>query len=218
MNQAIRKNSGAVMEEYDKEYYIGVGVRAALRAFRYITRPGESPVAYFGGAHRPKTPRRSKTRPRTQVMHAVATRPSGTSKPNMLDRQELTGHIHRAIAELEPLEFLWIQYRYRPEGLARAQHGENFHRAYFARYESEFLQECKTGTRRMVRYLVAVAMDNEANPWRRTVRPDGSDINIRNWNKTYRPHWHRVCADISGLDATALYELGVKMEKIGPVA
>lgn len=208
---------GAGMEA-DRQYYIGVGRNAALKAFRHIRQRGESPVAYFDGAHRPDTPRRTPTKPRQYVMHAVETRPSGSSKPNLVDKQSLDGAVHRAIAELEPMQFQWIQYRYRPDGLARTQHGAAFQREYFRRYEAEHLQGCKTGTRRMVRYLISVAMDNEGNPGRRAAQPDGYDASPRNWNKTYRPHWHRICAELSKLDADALFQLGQKIDKSEPIA
>lgn len=204
--------AGAHMEA-DRQYFIDVGRRAVIKAFRHIRQRAESPVAYFDGAHRPDTPRRTPTRPRRFVMHAVATRPSGTSRPNLVDKQTLDGAVHRAIAELEPLEFLWVQYRYRPDGLARVQHGDNFLRRYFERYQSSHLVNCKTGTRRMVRYLISVAMHNETNPHQRAAQPDGYDTSPRNWNKTYRPHWHRICAELTKLDSDALYSLGLLVDK-----
>lgn len=214
MTAAVQITTGAGMEA-NREYFIGVGRRAALKAFRHDRRYSESPIAYFDGAHRPKAPKRTASKPRTQVMHAVATRPSGYSKPNLVDNQAITGFIHRAIAELPPLEFLWVQYRYRPEGLARTQHGENFLRDYFRQYDATRLVGCKTGTRRMVRYLISVAMENESHPARREVRPEGHDIETRNWNKTYRPHWFRVCAEISAIDSSAMYHLGLMVDREG---
>jgi len=202
---------------------INEGRSAVHRAFHHWALPKESPIAYFDGAHRPKQPRRSKSRPRTQVMHAVATRPSGYSKPNLVPGQQITGHTHRAIAELEPLQFLWIQYRYRPWGSARTAHGEHFQRDYFRRYAAEHLQGCKIGTRRLVRYLIAVAVDGGGKQDSGFLPlgydlPAGIDINRRNWNKTYLPHWRRICLDITTIDNEALFEVGEKVGGSGPIA
>lgn len=178
------------------------------RAFQHDPIPGESPVAYFSGQHKPKKERR-RGGGKHQV-HATASRPPKFSRPNLIGRQLLTGAIHRVIADLDPIQFLWIQFRYRTPGVAKTNHGHKFLREYFRQYEERHLVGCKAGTRRMVRYLIAIAMEDDRKP-RREVAPDGADIERRNWNKTYRPHWHRVCLGLADLDAAALAEIGQKL-------
>lgn len=178
------------------------------QAFSHETIPGESPVAYFSGQHRPPAAKRKAGTKRPA--RATASRAPKFSNPVLVGRQLLTGRIHRVIAELPPLEFLWIQFRYRAPGVARANHGHKFLREYFLDYEREHLAGCKAGTRRMVRYLISIAMEDGGQP-RRDVAPDGEDIDRRNWNKTYRPHWHRVCVGLADLDASALEKIGQKV-------
>lgn len=210
---------GCVAENNDREYFISQGRQAVRLAFGHARRDEESPIAYFDGSYRPKAPKRTATRPRTQVMHAVATRPSGYSRPALIDRQPITGHIHRAIAELDPLQFLWVQYRYRPPGSARMAHGEHFRRDYFRRYEAEHLQGCKTGTRRIVRNIIAVAMvKGRAFTTPQSAMAYAPDMSQAAWNKTYRPHWLRVCSDLANIDADALYEVGIKTPSSGCIA
>lgn len=177
-------------------------------AFTHEAIPGESPVAYFSGQHRPKKERRKAGRKHT--VHATASRPPKFSHPNLVGRQLLTGKIHRLVAELDPLEFLWVHFRYRAPGVARSDLGHKFLREYFRAYEGVHLVGCKAGTRRMVRYLISIAMQDDLHP-RRDVAPDGGDVDRRNWNKTYRPHWHRVCLGIEELDACALEKIGQKL-------
>lgn len=221
MNLAI-KIPGVLVDANVRAVIISEGRAAVESAFRHWQRPGESPVAYFGGAHRPTQPRRSKARPRTQVMHAVATRPSGRSKPPIPD-QPIAGFVHRAISELPPLEFVWVQYQYRPWGSARKAHGESFLREFFARYSADHLTGCKTGTRRMVRYLIAVAMDDNYDRDKGFLPqhydlPPGFDIDRRNWNKTYLPHWRRICTGLRAIDNEALYKIGEKVGEKGAIA
>ena len=137
-------------------------------------------------------------------IHATQTRASGYSRPVLLDRQVLTGYIHRAIADLDPMAFLWIQYRYRSPGIARTNHGENFRRDYFDQYNAEHLTRSKTGTRRIVRTMISIAMECGANPDQK-IEPQGFDIDRRNWNKTYRPHFRQICDELKSIDERALF-------------
>ncbi len=156
-------------------------------------------------------------------MHAVATRPSGRSKPPIPD-QPISGFVHRAMSELPAMELLWVQYQYRPWGQARTDHGVSFRREYSRRYESDHLKACRTGTRRMARYLIAVAM--ERNRWQEHSSylpsscdlPAGYDIDRRKWNRTYLPHWRRICLDILTIDNEALYKIGEKVGGGAPIA
>lgn len=179
-------------------------------AFTFDAIPVQSPTAHFAGQHRPKQARRKPGGAVKHQVHATASRAPQFSRPNLRNTQQLTGYIHRCIAELDPLEFAWLQYRYRQPGVARDDHGLYFQRAYFQAYEENHLVNCKTGTRRMVRYLISVAMENEARP-RRKIKPDWGDVDPRNWNKTYRPHWQRVCLEIAEIDAMALLKIAQRI-------
>ena len=200
----------------DEEETIEVGRMAALRAFSMPRVLGDSALAHFSGQKRPEQPRR-KRRQGTHELYAKATRAHGFSRPPLPPSHLIAGNIHRAIADLEPLQFLWVQFAYRPPGLARTQHGKKFLRTYFEQYQRANLSGCKTGTRTMVRYLISVAMANTSRP-ERAVYPMGEDINPRNWNKTYRPHWIAISHEIYLLDRGAVLALGQKLGEITPIA
>lgn len=204
----------------DQAEVIRRGRTAVFKAFRAWYIPAASPTSYFSGQKRParqalprglppalKEERKLRRLMGYDEVHATASRTAGKSRPNVHPAQTMDGAVHRAISGLDPIEFLWVQYCYRPPGVARTTHGENFFREYFKRYQTSHLKHCGTGTRRMVRYLISVAMENEANPFRE-VKPKGADIDRRNWNKTYRPHWFRICLEISNIDSSALYKVG----------
>lgn len=191
-----------------REYYIRVGEEAARKAFGHRERYNESPIAYFDGAHRPQAQRRTATRQRVHVTHATATRKSGASKPPVHEDQIMNGRTHRAIADLEPLQCAWVQYRYRKPGEARTGHGESFRRAYFEIYSADNLKGCKKSTRYIAQYLIAFVMQG----CRGDPKPDGADIDPQSWRKTYKPHFMRIKAEIAEIDAEAMHRLGVEIE------
>jgi hypothetical protein len=192
-----------------REHYIRVGKDAAWEAYGHRERYNESPISYFDGAHRPQAQRRTATRRRVHLTHATATRNSGSSKPPLPEDLVMQGGTLRAIADLSPLQCTWVQYRYREPGIARTERGESFRRAYFELYNAENLKGCKTGTRRMARYLIVFVMEG----CRGDPRPDGADIDPQNWNKTYKPHFTRIKAEIAEIDSDAMHQLGLSVAK-----
>ncbi len=185
---------------------IGDARKLVRSAFTHHAIPGSSPIACFGGQHRPKAEKRRPGVAARHQVHATATRAPRFSRPILLDGQQSTGYIHRLIAELDPLEFAWVQFRYRAAGVARDNFEASFQRAYFRAYEAEHLLACKTGTRRMVRYLISIAMENECRPQQK-IEPAGGDVDRRNWNKTYRPHWRRIRLELAEIDSQALLKI-----------
>lgn len=194
------------------------GRAAVLAAFHHQTIPWESPVSYFAGQHRPKAARHKRPALVPNTVKATATLQPKFSSPALPGCQVITGRVHRAISELDPLGFLWVQYRYRAPGVAKATHGQNFIRALAAAYEADgHLAGCRAGTRRVVRYLISVAMERYPRQSRHII-PDGVDVDRRNWNKTYRPHWRRLFTMITVIDVAALEQIGQKIAESGPIA
>lgn len=183
--------------------YIGIGKYYARRAFGHICKEQESAIASFN------TVRRSKATEKPHEVHATATRNSGHSIPPLPDKQEMHGSTRRAIAELDPLQSVWVQYRYREPGVAKREYRHSFYRAFSDKYIADNMDGRKAFTRRMARQLVDFAMDNH------TGEPDpaGYDINRDNWLKTYKPILREIRKGIAEIDAAAMYSLGVKMEK-----
>lgn len=203
------------MDNHEREFYIREGRHHIKSAFHYDFIPGQS-IAYFPGKSKPEKKQSIITRLRlgrvASVVHAVETRPSGRSKPNLLVTQEINGQVHRCMAELDGLHYQWVQFRYRPAGVAKDDHRRSFHMKYFQQYTRDHLRSCKTGTRRVVRTMIALAMIDRSNPGLALrAMPEGSGVSPRNWNKTYMPHWKRIASDLSRIDSEALCTVGQKL-------
>jgi hypothetical protein len=207
------------LENHDREFYINQGRDYVLAAFHHNYIRRDSPASSFsGGAPKtakqrlyPKMRRREGeiTAEDIKRMHATETRSSGRSKPNLHINQEMHGFVHRCISELEGLEFIWVQFRYRGRGVARADYKNSFIRKYFEQYQKQCLVDCKAGTRHTVRTMISIAMIEKSSP--SMVRASMPDIRDANWNQTYMPHWRRISADLAGIDSEALLKIGQKL-------
>lgn len=206
---------------------IELGRYTAYWAFRPRYSPGQSPTAYFAGQKRPdnralrsrnpqgdtKQERRLRRAMDYDQIHATQTRPPGFSRESVAHNQAIFGDAHRAIADLEALQMLWVQAMYRPYGPTRGEFKGRFRRAYFARYERAELQGCRTGTRTIARHLIAVALDN----WGlNKKRPPEAIVGVsrETWKKTYKPHWQRISRDIEQIDRGAMLALGDAMKSM----
>lgn len=195
-------------DEHIRSVIIQEGRQAVLRAFRHDRKQGVSIMAVAAGQRPSGTIQLKATRSQHPIT-ATETRPAGFSKPVLPDRQGLTGNVHRLISDLEQVPFNWVQFKYRQAGRTKQEFGEAFRRTFFLKYEDEHLQGKRIGTRRMARYLIAIAMA-DLDP-RKEIEPDGWDVSRDAWYKTYRPHWLQICADIAKIDREALYYIGSKL-------
>lgn len=216
------------------EHLVEVGRMALHRAFHIPSKQGSSSISYFAGQKRPEKHQQKPKRweipddgdssewaqeQRARLtrrkwgddeLHATATRAPGFSRPPIPDWTLISGSVLQAIADLPPLEFLWVHYCYRAPGYTQSDFAVKFHRAFFLDFEQRHLSRVKAHTRLVARNLLAVAMQNESQPGA-NLYPDVDPEDRRNWKKTYRPHFFQMRVELQEIDRSACHAIGEKL-------
>ncbi len=193
---------------------IGIALQAIWRAFGLIKASESGSSAFSGSSHRPRgLPGGGRFKTKAGRIHASESMRAGFSKPLLADGQLLTGYVHRYISELSPMEQHWLHFCYR--GLAQKQgdSGHKFMRAYSQAYIELNAKGCRTGTRAIVREMVAFRMSQLSGALPMSAPFESSCVTISRkvWFKTFKEHWDKICDDLYRLDDSILYKIGCKL-------